>query len=314
MGHAHGPVRCVRVVQDADLGVLDASVELGAPAPAPASGAAAEVALAGDGSGSPTLVMSGTVAEVETGRRGVVVRLEGALAVLARTHVTLAPFESTSVGVIATAIAREAGVGVAIADAPVRLERYTVNPNADAMTNLRALQAMAGFDIYADARGGVVLARAGTAGSSRVVDGRREVLRLVATEGVARGSPAVRGDGGASSPGWAWLSADGASESGAVDGWFRSSALRSAEAVSVASEAWSSARGRRAAPIDVWLVGRPDIAVGDALSVRDGGAVSSAPRAVTRVEHDVHPERGFTTMVRVGPLGSGGALGGLGLG
>jgi phage protein D len=273
---------------------------------APERGDEAVVMLGYAGADELVEVMRGTVDRVE---RGVTVtRITGlsAAAVLLRTFAD-SRFESKSAGEIVRALAEEAGVAVASADAGIRFPAYVVDGRRSLYHHMRELAALSGFDLYVDAGGELVFEPFATGNTVHVFEYGEHILELEVVHGPQR---AGRVEAWGESPGasggsesWAWLTKafdalKGSAGTGAPTLLLERPALRTAEAARTAAEAAFTAMQRRSLRGRVLVLGRPQVKLGDAIRLHGvPDEESNGTFQVRAVRHRLNKRDGFVTAI-----------------
>jgi len=255
-----------------------------------------------------TRVMIGTVTAVEAGltRTRVVAHAGASLFLHATTDRT---FESKTAGAIVRDLAGSAGVEVAAADEGINFPAYVVDGRQSLYRHVRDLADLCGFDVYLDPSGKLVFRRFAGSGTVHVFEYAKHLMELSVLETPA---PAVTVEAWGESPGlgrgsnaWAWLTKDfggskGTSGRGSGTVLLERAALRTAEAAQKAADSAFTATVRREVRGRMVGLGRPQLALGDA--VRLSGVPTrdlDQTYQVRSVTHRITKSGGFTTAAEI---------------
>lgn len=277
---------------------------------APGDDIAVEFGYADDTAGLAR-VLTGAVVAVEPDLR--TERLVGHSAVgLLRTRVDRT-FEDTTSGDVVRALASEAGVDVARAEAGPAIHAYVVDGRRSVARHIRDLAGLAGFDSYSTPDGALVFEAFSGNRTVHVLKYGEHVLeadltriRPIAGTVLAYGeSPgASRGD-----ESWAWLTKDftphrGSAGTAAPTLLLERPALRTAQAAASAATAFADTFAAGALRGRVRIQGRPQVALGDLVRLerfpeRGGLDEVDGNYQVRAVTHRLTKADGFVTDIEL---------------
>jgi len=260
-------------------------------------------------------VLTGTVVAVEPDLRTMRVVGHSRAAALLRTHVDRT-FEGTTSGAVVRALAAEAGVDVARVEDGPALSAYVVDGRRDATRHIRDLAALAGFDTYLTAAGGLVFEPLTGSRTVHVLSYAEHVLEaeLQRARPVA-GTVVVFGESPGASRGdasWAWLTSDftqyqGSAGTGAPILVLERPAVRTARSAATAASAAADVIAANALRGRVRIQGRPQVVLGDLVRLEKFPATAGVDRIdgtyqVRGVVHRITKSEGFVTDVDVRSL------------
>jgi phage protein D len=253
-----------------------------------------------------TQVFTGTVVRVEAEPQAVRLVAHCSSASLLATTLDRTYTSVTAADVVRD-LAQHAGVTVNRTEAGGTFPAYVVDGRRSAYHHAHDLADLCGQGLYTEPDGGVVLERFTT---GRAVHVYRYGEHLIGIEPWQRPSAvdAVRAFG--ESPGtgrgeqaWAWLVKDysasvGTAGSSTANLLLERPSLRTADLARLAAEAELRRIQARATGAQVTGVGRPEVALGDAVRLTDVGAADGRYQ-VRSVRHRLNRRRGFSTTLEV---------------
>ncbi len=285
----------------------------------PALDDTAVIELGYEGDTPLTQVLAGTVGIVDPGLVTSEVVVYSGAATLLRS-VANETFLNTSAGAIVRELSKRANVGVGAVDAGTSFPAYVVDARRGAFRHMLDLAELSGLDVYVGSDGKVVMEEYIGGNAVHVLEHGKHILELdVRRSAPAAASAEAWGDSpgtGRGTNGWAWLVKDfddfhGAAGSGEPLLLVERPVLRTAAAARRAAEGALATAQRRAVRGRVLTIGRPEIKLGDAISLRgvpdDAANASFQVRSVT---HRVRKDSGFTTEIgfRAGVASTTGAV------
>lgn len=271
----------------------------------PARDDEAQIELGYADNGGLTLVMTGKVATVESNLTTTRVIGYTAADALLRTFVERT-YENRTAGEIVRDLAGQAGVDVATAEDGIDFPAYVVDGRRSAHAHMRDLADLCGFDLYANADGGLVFEKFINGKRVHVFEFAKHIIEMDALRTPPRaGLVEAWGESPTGSEGddaWAWLTRDfGGSRGTAGSGdlfLLERPALRTRDAARIAANAALTNIQRRTLRGQVVTIGRPEVKLGDAIRLSqmpdEGLNGNYQARSVT---HRITKHGGFTTTV-----------------
>jgi phage protein D len=253
-----------------------------------------------------TLVFTGRVETVEPGLFTTRVTVLSRAALLFAT-VGDRTFQDKTAGDIVSDLAQAAGVTVARADAGIMFQAYFADGRRSAFAHIHYLAELCGFDAFVDPAGQLVFRTATQATRQHVFEHAKHIIELeVGQSRAAAASVDVRGESPGTSRGdhsWAWLTKDtspsrATAGSGTPARVIEQPVLRTRDAAQQAADAALARVTATATHGRLRTFGRPQVAVGDAIRVKD----VPDPRLngdfrVRSVRHRLDKAHGFSTQI-----------------
>jgi hypothetical protein len=224
-------------------------------------------------------------------------------------------FEGQTAGAIVKDLAGRAKVDVANADDGISFPAYVVDSRRTALAHMRDLAELCGFDCYANADGALVFEAFAGGNAIHDVDYAKQILELDIDRwsgtdvAVTAWGESATGSSGAEA--WGWLTKDFSSSAGHAGGGtpafsFERPVLRTAESASTAATSALHAFARRAVRGRVVIPGQANVALGDAVRLRDVPLDGfDDTYQVRSVVHRITKQRGFTTAIGFAAIPAG---------
>lgn len=216
-------------------------------------------------------------------------------------------YQSKTAGAIVRDLASEGKVDVSVADDGIVFPSYVVDGARSVYAHMRDLAALCGFDLYIDSAGKLVFEKFFGGKAVHVFENAKHIVAL----DILRGQPLARsvvawGESPTGSQGdnaWPWLTKDfggskGSSGSGDPVLLLERPALRTAAAAQTAADALELEIKRRTLRGRVLTIGRPEVKLGDAITLRGlPDASLNTSFQVRTVRHRMSKVDGFTTLI-----------------
>lgn len=257
----------------------------------------------------PKLVFTGFLDAIDQEIDGVRLTALGPAAALLRLRLNRL-YSSQTAGKIVRNLAQEARVKVKDASDGINLPVYVIDDGANAYQHILRLASLCNFDLYADENGQLVF-KAYAPAKTHTLEYGKDIIEVLASDSSAAYVGArVSGESPASFKGsdtHTWLTKQ--EVRGEAGGAQALSLNVAAVKDRQTAEQVAKARFDRleyTSTVAVEVVGRPEIRVGDAVSIRNMPTRSvNGDSQVTGVEHYLSKTRGFTTTVRSRRKGGG---------
>lgn len=254
-------------------------------------------------------VFTGSVDAIDQEIDGVRLTALGPAAALLRLRLNRL-YSSQTAGKIVRNLAQEARVKVKDASDGINLPVYVVDDGANAYQHILRLASLCNFDLYADENGQLIF-KAFTPTKTHPLEYGKDIIEVLASDSSAAYVGArVSGESPASFKGsdtHTWLTKqDVRGEAGGAQALSLSiAAVKDRQTAEQVAKARFD-RLEYTSTIAVEVVGRPEIRVGDAVSIRNMPTRSvNGESQVTGVEHYLSKTRGFTTTIRSRRKGGG---------
>src|SRR5260370_41521293 len=218
--------------------------------------------------------MVGTVATVEPNLTSTkVIGFSGTSAAL-RTYFDYT-YESKTAGAIVRDLAGKASVDVATADDGITFPAYVVDGRRSVYYHMQDLATLCGFDLYINTDGKLVFEQFGSGKTLHAFEYAKHIVALdVLQTPPLAGMVQAWGEspgGGKGENAWAWLTKDFSSSEGTAGSGapllLERPELRTAKAASAAANAALTAVQRRTLRGQLRTIGRPEVALGDAIQL-----------------------------------------------
>jgi phage protein D len=250
-----------------------------------------------------TGVFTGTVARAEIEPQSIRLIAHGAAASLLAATVDRT-YTSVTAADIVRDLARQAGVTVTRTEPGGTFPAYVVDGRRSALHHAHDVAGLCGLQLYLDPDGGLVLERFTTGRTVHLYQYGQHLTRLDPWRRPAA-ADSVRAYG--ESPGtangdqsWSWLVANFGASAGTAGSTagpgllLERAALRTADLARLAAQAELRRVQARAAGARITGVGRPEVALGDAVRLAGAGDADGAYQ-VRAVRHRLSRGHGFTT-------------------
>jgi len=253
-----------------------------------------------------TLVLTGGVVSVEPGLTVThVMAISRCQKLLGLRHDET--FQNKTAGDIVRALADEAGVTVARADAGLTFPAYVIDGRRQVYAHMRDLADICGFVVFANQDGDLVFRPIDQPAAIHVFEFAKHLVELE----IERGDPHVvsvdvRGESPGTGKGeesWAWLTKDssgsrGTAGNGAPTLLLERPVLRTPEATQQAADAAFAQLSSQATRGRLRTFGRPQIRLGDSIRIKDvPDARLNGDFRVRAVRHSIDKKNGFRTEV-----------------
>jgi hypothetical protein len=274
--------------------------------------------------GENELVFTGEVVAVRPSITGVAIRALGTLNALLNTRAA-AFYENQTSGAIVRDLVGLAGLATGTIDEGALLPRYAVDGRLSVYAHLRDLAERLGCELYADRDGKIMFHALGSAagglgslaaaagallggGGEGYQFGQHLLAAAADLRPAAWGTIEVGGESPISGQGATtahWLTTDdsnyrGSAGSGAPSLLVLDPAARTKDLADQFAQGRLAVAGRRAHQIEVQVLGRPQVDLGDSISV--GGLADEMINSsgyVRAIRHSFDADRGFVTMLRI---------------
>lgn len=262
-----------------------------------------------------TRVFTGVVTAVQAGLLERRIHATSAARTLARLFIDHT-FEGQTAGAIVRDLAGRLSVATAQIDDGITFPAYVIDSRRSALAHIHHLADLSGFDAYLDRNGRLVFQAFFNGNVIHDVDYAKQILELeidrVADRDVDVTAFGESPTGSAGADAWGWLTKDFASSAGhakdppptgpdptdALSVVLERPALRTAAAAATAAAARLRAIQRRTLSGRVLMPGRAELALGDAIRLRNViPAGFDGLFQIRRVVHRVTKPGGFTTLV-----------------
>lgn len=216
-------------------------------------------------------------------------------------------YQNKTAGAIVRDLASEGNVGVALAEPGIMFPGYVVDGQRSVYAHMRELAALSGFDLYFNPAGKLVFEKFVGGHAVHVFENAKHILSLdVLRSQPVAGSVVAWGESPTGSKGddaWPWLTKDfggskGTSGSAKPVLLLERPSLRTSAAAKTAAAAAELEIKRRTLRGRLLSVGRPDVKLGDAITLRGmPDAALNTAFQVRSVRHRMHKTDGFTTLI-----------------
>jgi phage protein D len=252
-----------------------------------------------------TLVFTGQVVAVEPGLFTTNVTALSTAAALF-DPVKDQTFQDKTAGDIVRELAEAAGITVARADAGITFQAYVADGSRSAFAHIRYLAELCGFDAFADPSGALVFRSSATPARQHVFEHAKHIIELEVGRTVTEAAVDVRGESPGTSRGehsWAWLTkettpANATAGTGTPVRLIERPVLRTREAAQQAADAAHTTATVSSTRGVLRTFGRPQVAVGDAIRVKDvPDERLNGDFRVRAVRHRLDKTHGFSTRI-----------------